>query len=69
MDNRNVDLIHKETIVKLCDRYRVEITQGEEHIMIFHPGVPISLAERPLLSKYLTECDYKIGNMVSYTYY
>ena len=60
MDNTNVNLVHEETIVNLCDVYRVENTQGGEHVMILDPGAPVSLVGRLWLSKYLVEFYYKI---------
>ena len=65
MDNTNVILVHKETIVNLCDTYRVYITQGGEHAMILDPGAPVSLVGIPWLCKFLAEFDYKIEDLVS----
>ena len=60
VDNIIVNLIHEETVVNLCDTYRVENTQVEEHVMILDPSALINLAGWPWLSKYMAEFDYKI---------
>ena len=60
IDNMNVNLVHEERIMNLCDKYEVENTQGGDHMMMLDPGAPVSLAERPWLSKYLAVFDFKI---------
>ena len=65
LDNTSINLAHKDTIVNLCDTYRVENTQRGEHVMILDPGASVSLARKPWLSKYLAEFDLKIEYMES----
>ena len=65
MDNTSVSLVHEDMLVNLCDTYGVENTQRGEHIMVLDPGAPVSLARISWLSKYLSEFEYKIEDMVS----
>ena len=51
--------------MNLCDTYKVENTQGEEHVMILDPSALMNLAGRLWLSIYMAEFDYKIEDMVS----
>lgn len=55
----------KKTVVNLCDTYKVENTQGEEHVMILDPSALMNLAGRLWSSIYMAEFDYKIEDMVS----
>jgi len=50
-----VNLVHDDLVVNLCDNYAVENTQGGEKVKILDSGVPMSLAGRPWLGRYLVE--------------
>ena len=47
VDNTRWIIVHEETIFNLCDMYRVENTQGGEHVMVLDPGASKSLVGRP----------------------
>ena len=53
LDDTSINLVYKDTVVNLFDTYWLENTQKGEHFMIFDPGIPVSLAQRSWLSKYL----------------
>ena len=47
-------------VVNLSYTYVVENTLRGEQVKILDPGVPLSLAGRPWLEKYLAEFDYNL---------
>ena len=57
--------MHEDTVVNLCYTDGVENTQRGKNIMVLDPGAPVRLARRSWLSKYLSEFEYKIEDMVS----
>ena len=69
LDNTSINLVHEDTVVNLCDIYGVENTKRGEDIMVLDPGASVSLAGSSWLSKYLSEFDYKIEDMVSSEWY